>query len=70
MCHGFPDRSAPFGARVLTFGVDTYATGALRLKFSSTAPGSWTCSIVCRNVTASASSPYVSTIERSKRTSG
>ena len=50
-------RSAPSGASVLTFGVETNAVGADRLKFSSTAPGSWTCSIVCRNVTASASSP-------------
>ena len=36
-------------------------------KCSSTAPGSWRCSIVCRNTTASAGSAKLSTRSRTKR---
>ena len=55
---GCPSARRPSGASVSTFGVDTYATppGPICSRIaSSTASGSWTCSIVCRNTTQSTS---------------
>ena len=61
------------GASVSKLGVETYAVPpgrSIARKWSSTAPGSSMCSIVCRKTTASHSSMNVSAMSRRKETCG
>ena len=70
---GCPSAPRPRGASVSTLGVETYATPPRPIRSrrrSSTASGSCTCSIVCRNTTQSHVARPVSIMSRSKRQPG